>query len=380
VPRSEITIGFVGSGAVEKKNTAGLLRDFIDANGGAVKAVLPLTKEHWNENLAIVADFLIAQDIPIEAIVDDTTAKMREIKAVLTVVRRQHQSTAVPHKMASLLEDARDASLIVLWDDEDDNVHSTVREVADRGGITLLDLTDGLDKIDLQLPENEAEEDDEDPISDEVPDDEDEPVVSDEESEIDKTSSDQAEYSEAEENAADEEDQPEDEFEDDGGYDELPSEDEEEFELPQEDEEPVLTELMDTNVGSMNEFQARLLLLLEKLVDAITHWTPAPQVPDLTEAAEAMAAAAPAKPVATKAKPAPAPEPPKPVRRTVKAAKKSVAPPAKKVAPAKKTAPAAVAPKGMSKAAAQKIMAEYRPRRGRPPAEVTEARKVLGLI
>jgi hypothetical protein len=33
----------------------------------------------------------------------------------------------------------------------------------------------------------------------------------------------------------------------------------------------------------------------------------------------------------------------------------------------------------MSKAAAQKIIDAYRPRRGRPPAEVTEARKILGL-
>jgi len=395
MPRSEITLAFVGSGAVEKKNATGLLRDWIDGNGGNVKAVLPMTKEHWNPSLGIVAEFLVASDIPIEAIVDDTTAKMRELKPYLTVARKQYQSTAVPHKIAAVLSEAHDARLVVLWDDEDDNVHDTVREVDKAGGIVLLDLTDGLDRIDLQSEEGEEEEFEE-PASDEVPDAEEEAEEDESEDDGEEFSTEDGENEEESEEDdgeveadADAEDDLDEEAEDDEGDEEFPGDDdEEEFQMPEEDEENVLTELMETEAGPMTEFQGKLIALLERVVVLLERES-APAA-SLTAAVEKAAPAA--KPAAKKAvaapvkravKPAPKPAAKPATKKVAPPVKRTVKPAAKAAAPAKKTATKPVARASsngkMTKAQAQKIMDEYRPRRGRPPAEVTEARAVLGL-
>jgi DNA-binding protein HU-beta len=68
-----------------------------------------------------------------------------------------------------------------------------------------------------------------------------------------------------------------------------------------------------------------------------------------------------------------------PVKKTAPPAKKAT--PAKRAAPAKKATPAPAETNGgtMSRAEAQRVIDQYRPRRGRPPSEVTEARRILGL-
>jgi hypothetical protein len=406
--RSAIVLGFVGSGAVEKKNTTSLLRDWIDGNGGNVKAVLPMTREYWNEHLTTVADFLMAAEIPIEAIVDDSTAKMRELKPYLSAARKQYQSTAVPHKMTAVLGEAVDARLVVLWDDEDDCVHDTVRAVHKAGGIAMIDLTDGLDRIVLDNPDDEEaeeEEEFEEPTSDELPDAdeaEDEDEEDEEAGEDDDEEEMEGEEDENEEESEDGDDaDAEEDLDEEDEAAEFPDFEDGEFEMPEEDEENVLTELMETEAGPMTEFQGKLIALLERVVSLLeSDAKPAggTKTGRMSAAAPVKAAAAPkpaakksvAPPVkraakATTAAPAGgtvrSPAKKAPVKKAAPAptTRRTVKPAAKKTAPAKK-APVASSNGSMTKKAAQAILDDYRPRRGRPPAEVTEAKKVLGLL
>lgn len=410
--RSEITLGFVGSGKVEKRNAYALLNDYIEASGGNAKFVLPLTKAFWNEALEVVSQYAVDKGIIVEAIVDDTTSKVRELKALLGGARRQHQSTAVPHKMASLLEAARKSALIVLWDDEDEAALDTVRQAHEKG-VALLELTRGLDRIELVTEDGEGEEEEE-PTSDEA----EEGIVGQDENDEDVTEEpDEDETPEETEENGDEEDDAEEEVDPEASDVETEDEDddadaeedgefpeEEEFSLPEEDESDVAVLDMDNDiveevrqVTGMTEFQRRLLAVLEntsaafvKAIDGLMEEEqldrPAPKA-----AASKMAAGMESKTAAkaASAKPAAA----RPTKKVAAPVKKSA--PAKKAPPAKavekpatkRSIPAKKAPAkaesngsgGMSKAAAQKVIDAYRPRRGRPPAEVTEARKILGL-
>jgi hypothetical protein len=407
--RSEITLGFVGSGKVEKRNAYALLNDFIEASGGNAKFILPLTKTFWNEALDIVSQYAVDKGIPVEAIVDDTTSKVRELKAMLGGARRQHQSNAVPNKMAALLDEARKGTLIVLWDDEDDAALDAVRAAHEKG-VALLELTRGLDRIELV---NEGDGEDAEPESDEVEEvivgqdenDEDvvEEVAQDEDEDAGQDDAEDETAEELEENEGEEDDPEEDaeiEAEDDvDGDDDDAEEDgefpeDEEFSLPEEDESDVAVLDMEADIADevrqvtgMSEFQQRLLAVLERTSEALVAAINAAMADDAGPAP----AAAPAPTKAASSKPAAA-RPAKKVAAPVKKAapaKKTTAPPAKAVEkpatkrtiPAKKAATPAKAETngGMSKAAAQKIIDAYRPRRGRPPAEVTEARKILGL-
>jgi hypothetical protein len=405
VARSELTLGFVGSGKVEKRNAYALLRDLIEAEGGNVKFIFPLTKAFWNPALEVVSQYAIDNGIPVEAVVDDTTAKTRELKAMLTGARRQHQSAAVAHKVATLLEEARNGKLIVLWDDEDEAALDTVR-AADERGVALLELTRGLDRIELVAGDDGEDE----PASDEV-----EPENSEEaEAEIPGDADEDAAQEPSEEENAEEMDEddaqedtdsteefPEAEAEDDldgddagedEAADEFPEDEGEEFSLPEEDESDVAVLDMEADiveevrqVTGMSEFQRRLLVVLERTSEALVGAINAVMAEEGMKPAPKPQAATKAPQKATSSKPAAA-RPAKKVAAPVKKASKT-APPAKKASapvkrtvPAKKTAAAEDNGKGaMSKAAAQKIIDGYRPRRGRPPAEVTEARKVLGL-
>lgn len=395
MPRSEICIGFVGSGRIEKRNAYNLLRDYIDAQGGSVKAILPLTKSYWNENLGIVANFLVENDIPLEAVVDSTTAKLREIKPFLSVARKQHQTTAVAHKMASLLKSARVGNLIVLWEDEDDNVHDAVRAAHD-SQITLLELTNGLDHIDLDIEDDQEEE----PISDEAEMDEtdedeeefeDEDADDDAESDEEDLEEDEDDLDEDAEEDLEEEAEDDLEEEDSDGEEEDDSEEEfedseEEFEdSEEEDNEEMLSELLESD-DAMTDFQTKLIEVLERAVVALERTafgdSGAPAKPAVKSLAPRRSArTAPSEKTAA----------PRPTKRTAKkttttAPAKTKAAPTKSEAPAtkrrttRKPAAAAASDNGtMSKAKARRILEDYRPRRGRPPAEVTEAKKVLGL-
>lgn len=389
--RSEVTLGFVGSGKVEKRNAYALLNDFIEANGGNAKFIFPLTSSFWNPALEVVADFARDNDIPVEAVVDDSTAKTRSLKTLLAGARRQHSSAAVAHKMASLLEEARKGYLIVCWDDEDEAAMAAVKE-ADAVGVGLLELTRGLDRIELV---SEDGEDEDEPISDEVPEPETvEDVAADQDEEDDQEGT----TSEEDENDDDgdvdddadveaEEEFEEAEAEDDLDTSEMEDQEAEAAELPQEDEEDV--ELPDVDdeepepvTAGMTEFQSRLIVAFEKFTDAIAQAVkvameepgPVPKPAPARAAAKKAPAAKPAPAAKKTAPPAKAP--------AKKAAPKPAEKPAvKRTVPAKK-APAKAEPATngkMSRAQAQKIIDGYRPRRGRPPADVTEARKVLGL-
>lgn len=426
--RSEITLGFVGSGKVEKRNATALLRDLIDASGGNARFILPMTKAFWNDNLAVVSDFAVENSIPVEAIVDDTTAKMREIKHLLSAARRQHQSAAAAFKMAGLLEEAKDGRLVVLWDDEDEDSLDAVR-AADEKGLPLLELTRGLDRIELVADD---EDEGEEPVSDEAPE---EPEAREEE---DDGTADEQEAEEPEEDEPDaepeeeEEDFPEAEAEEDlpaAAEDEAPEEfpdDEAAFVAPAEEEkEPAVAALIASTppelrehlahlqaTAGLSDFQARLVAVLtataESLLAAVEMVTRTPTTIYTTgggnlagNVAVSFAAGMESKAAAEKALAEPVPdeepaeEPVKP-RRARSARKAPASKPEPEEAPGRprRAAPkddeeepprtvrrrtAAASSNGMSREEAKKIMDEYRPKRGRPPAEVMEARKVLGL-
>lgn len=332
-------------GKVEKRNAHALLRDWVDERGGTAKFIVPMTKAHWNTGLAAVCDFAAEHNLMVEAVVDESTSRVKELAPYLKQVRKQHQAAAPVTKLVALLEAGRKPHLLVLWDDEDEDALQALMK-ADDAKIPMFDLARGMDPV---LLTDDGEEEQEQVTLSSPEDDE-----ADEEEELP---------------GPEEEDEPDDE-------EELPEEPEEDEELPdfsEEEEEPLVLE-DDEEIpavsSTLTEFESRMLDVLERLADALSNG----KAPRATrKAAKA--------PEAPKAAPS-APKAPRGTQKAPEAKKSAPAPKAPATKPARKAAPpkAAASNGEMSKAEAQRLLDSYVPRRGRPPAEITKARQVLGLI
>lgn len=171
VKRYDLTLGFIGSGEVSVKNMTALLKDLIQAHGKTAKFIVPMTTAHWTESLASVVEFAEDHDHTIEAVIDDDT---KAAKKHLPLARKTHKAEDVPTALVGLL-DGPTAKLIVLWDDDDEEMEDAA-VLAEEQGIETLDLTAGLDVVELAEGDADEMERDEAPRAKlrSVPDDEEE--------------------------------------------------------------------------------------------------------------------------------------------------------------------------------------------------------------
>lgn len=158
--RSGLTLGVIGSGEVSAESVDALLSDFIDSEGGGeATIVLPATADHYEDGIKTVFEFAVENELGVEVITDDST-KGKKFAKVKDEAKKEHRASDVVVTMIEVLEKAGDkARLIVLWDDDDEAVEEAVT-AADEAGIEALDLTTGLDVIEL---EDDDEEEDEKP-------------------------------------------------------------------------------------------------------------------------------------------------------------------------------------------------------------------------
>lgn len=157
--RYDITLGFIGSGEVSEKNFKALLKDLIQAHGKTAKFIVPMTTEHWTDTLASITEYAEEKDYAIEAVVDGDT---KGAKKHLPLARKEHKAEDVPTALVNLLDSAPGAKLIVLWEDDDETVEEAV-VLADEKDIEALDLTSGLDVIELEPDDEGSEPDEEEP-------------------------------------------------------------------------------------------------------------------------------------------------------------------------------------------------------------------------
>lgn len=155
--RYDITLGFIGSGEVSEKNFRALLKDLIQAHGKTAKFIVPMTTEHWTDTLAAITEFAEEKDYAIEAVVDGDT---KGAKKHLPLARKEHKAEDVPTALVNLLDSTPGSKLIVLWEDDDEVVEEAV-VLADEKDIEALDLTSGLDVIELEPDDGDGEPEEE---------------------------------------------------------------------------------------------------------------------------------------------------------------------------------------------------------------------------
>jgi len=187
-PTGSVTIAFIGAGEVSSKNAKALLQDQVDAVDGNARFIFPVTEEHWTDSLDHVAQFAIDNEIPYECVVVDEKLP-KDLEEFVGDAVRSHKVARVPAKLVSLLKDAPNPKLFVLWSDDDPECEKAFSK-ADDEGIESFDLTNGLDKLEFEEGGAAADEEPEEaPISGgddassnggEAPEDEDEPYTEEE--------------------------------------------------------------------------------------------------------------------------------------------------------------------------------------------------------
>lgn len=140
---AQMTIGFIGSGALTNANVRALLSDFYEAQEDAPVTILPVTRGNWGQGLDHVAEFLIKEDYPYEVIVDETTNEDNNLYGITKDADKSHVVQRVPNKLLNVLEKAESPQLIVVWDDEDADAVKAVDRALEVG-IPTYDLTTGL--------------------------------------------------------------------------------------------------------------------------------------------------------------------------------------------------------------------------------------------
>lgn len=120
-----VTIGIIGTGALTDSNVQALLGDFVEALGD-VEIILPVTKGSWGQAMSHVVQFVLKNDIPFQAIVDETTNMSEEFRGIVREAEKVHNVQRVPNKLLNLLEKSKRPILIAIWDDEDEDTIKAV--------------------------------------------------------------------------------------------------------------------------------------------------------------------------------------------------------------------------------------------------------------
>jgi len=152
--KTEITIGLIGLGETTPENAIALLEDLTGAFDDA-RFILPVSGEQWSDTLGEIADWIIDQQIPFEAVVTDDSAADRKFKPILAEAEKEHKVARVPHKIVNLLEKAAEPRLVILWDDDDGDCEAAMDKAIEKN-IECLDLTNGLDKLEYDADEPEG--------------------------------------------------------------------------------------------------------------------------------------------------------------------------------------------------------------------------------
>lgn len=147
-----VTLGIIGTGEASPEAVCALLDDLLTAADNEGSFILPVTRDHFTDTIAVVADWLIDSKIPFDAVTDDESANARNLKKYLQAAETTHNVKGIPLKMTNLLEKADDGRLLVLWNDDDGECYDAL-ERASKKGVKAFDLTNALDELEFGEPD-----------------------------------------------------------------------------------------------------------------------------------------------------------------------------------------------------------------------------------
>lgn len=152
---------------MDLENVKGLLNDFFgfgaeDAEGFPIpsdkdiRVLIPVTTSHLSDGLHTVLDWTEYADLPFEAVTDENDKASKRIDRVLADAETTFPGGDPSLDLIDLLEEAgttEEAVLILLWGEGEDDETYRLLELADQREIPVLDLTGGLDDLNLKAPE-----------------------------------------------------------------------------------------------------------------------------------------------------------------------------------------------------------------------------------
>ena len=167
---SGLTIGFLGTGVVETELLENLLIDFINAAGvpedAPITFIIPITDDGFTETLGEVYQVGKDSDLVIEAVISGPASKApKSIKSYIDDAAKSHNVEEVGAHVISLLADAPNPVMFVLFDADDEEAPAELEELildAFEAGLTVHELTDGLAVLQPE-GEDEPEEEPEEP-------------------------------------------------------------------------------------------------------------------------------------------------------------------------------------------------------------------------
>lgn len=158
-PPEGITIGFVGTGEMEADAATDLIEEYINESikpDEPAKFVFPLTTDEFSDTLGQLADMARKSKITYEVITNTEDKKRRAYIQIAQAAANQYLVTDVFTQMETILVEAPNAVLMVLWDEKrDDELNSIANKFID-ASIKVLDLTNGLAELGVEAEEAEA--------------------------------------------------------------------------------------------------------------------------------------------------------------------------------------------------------------------------------
>jgi hypothetical protein len=171
-----LLLGVWGQGESTPDNVGALLDDFLEGAGNvSPRFLVPLDKELTTETITAVLDYAVEKDIPYE-VVYERKPTTRALKTYIEGAAKEHQfddkvtdddrfestEDAIADNFAVMLgEKPDDARLLFLWaeddkGDPDEDDQRLLAAVADCG-VVALDLTQGLDVLDVGAADDGGE-------------------------------------------------------------------------------------------------------------------------------------------------------------------------------------------------------------------------------
>jgi hypothetical protein len=159
-----VTIGFYGTGEIERVAASHLIEDYIAEHAkdsdstDSIRFLLPVSSNEWTDSLADVIDMAEVGRIPYEIFMSPSDRGAKSLGDVISSAARVHRVEDPLVKLRSTLNEAPGAALFVLWD----NGRTEAMEVALGpfldDGIKAFELTDGLAEMDFRAETVPGEE------------------------------------------------------------------------------------------------------------------------------------------------------------------------------------------------------------------------------
>lgn len=167
-----LVLGFIGDGSVTNSYLTGAL-DQLVGDRDEVSIVLPITDDSYNDSMAMVLDWADANKIDFEGVVDETTSKDKELKAIAADAVKTTKTTVVGEQVVKLLDSSDiEGRLIVFWEVDDEGVGAadatSALEAADTADIPTYDICNGMELFTFNDP-GESTPADEDNVPDPEP-------------------------------------------------------------------------------------------------------------------------------------------------------------------------------------------------------------------